>query len=59
MLWSISDLACRLHFQIRLVSNFGLNGGIPWTTNTGDAVCFVCKRDTEILRHFRFDCPDF
>ena len=55
MFGSISDqypyLACRLHVQIRLMGNFGLNGIIPWITNTDDALCFVCKRDTEILSH--------
>ena len=41
------------------MGNFGLNGGIPWITNTDDVLCFVCKRDTETLGHFLFDCPDF
>ena len=63
MFWSISDkypdVACRLHVKNRLMGNFGLNGGIPWITNTDDALCFVCKRDTETLGHFLFDCPDF
>ena len=58
MFWSISnqypDLACRLHVQTRLMGNFGLNGGITWNTNTDDALCFVCKRDTETLGHFFF-----
>ena len=34
------------------MGNFGLNGGIPWVTNTDDALCFVCERDTEALGHF-------
>ena len=63
MFWSITDqypdLACRLHVHIRLMGNFGLNEGIPWITNNDDALCFVCKRDTETLSHFLFDCPDF
>ena len=63
MFWSISDqypdLVCRLHVQIRLMDNFDLNGGIPWITNADDVLCFVCKRDTETLGHFLFDCPDF
>ena len=42
-----------------MIGNFGLNGGIPWITNTDDAHCLVCKRDTETLGHFLFDCPDF
>ena len=37
------------------MGNFGLNGGIPRITKTGDAFCFVCKRDTETLDHFLFD----
>ena len=41
------------------MGNFGSNGGIPWNTNTDDALCFVCKRDTETLAHFLSDCPDF
>ena len=53
------DLSCHLHVQISLMDNFGLNRGIPWITNTDDALCFVCKRDTETLSHFRFDGPDF
>ena len=61
--WPISDqypdLACRLHVQIRLMGNYGLNGGITGITNTDDALRFVCKRDTETVGHFLFDCPDF
>ena len=38
--------------MIRLMGNFGLNGGIPWVTNTDDALCFVCKTDTQALGHF-------
>ena len=53
------DLACRLHAQIRLMGNFGLNGAIHCIINTDDALCFVFKRDTETLDHFLFDCPDF
>ena len=30
-----------------------------WITKTDDALCFVCKRGTETLGHFLFDCPDF
>ena len=63
MFWSISDqypdLVCCLHVQIRLMGNFGLNWEIPWITNTDGALLFVCKRDTEMLGHFLFDCPDF
>ena len=41
------------------MGNFGLNGGVPWITNTDDALCFVYKRNTETLGHSLFDCPDF
>ena len=63
MFWSISDqyhnLDCRIHVQIRLTGNSGINGGIPSITNTDDVLCFVCKKDTQILDHFLFDYPDF
>ena len=63
IVWSISDqypnLVCRLHVQIRLMGNFDLNGGIPWIINTNDALCFMCKSDTETLGHFLFHCSDF
>ena len=63
MFWPISDeypgLACRLYVQIRLMGNFGLNGEIPWITNTDDDLCYLRKRDTETLGHFLFDFPDF
>ena len=45
--WSISeqhpDLMSCLHIQTRLMGNFGLNGGIPWLSNTDGAICFLCK----------------
>ena len=41
------------------MGNFGLNGGIPSITKIDGALGFVCKRDTETLGHFLFDCPDF
>ena len=41
--WSIADnypdLAKCLHVQIRLAGNVGLNGGVPWLSNTEDALC--------------------
>ena len=53
------DRDCCLHVQIRLMGNFGLNGRIPWITNTDGALCFVCKRDNETLGYFLFGCPNF
>ena len=57
--WSISeqhpDLVSRLHIQTRLMGNFGLNGGIPWLSNTDGAACFLCKVDIETVNHFLLD----
>ena len=43
--WSLANhypgLVSRLHVQVRIMGNFGLNGGIPWLTDTEGATCFV------------------
>ena len=45
--WSIADcypdLVSCLHVQIRLMGNFGLNGGAPWLTNTDAELCLFAK----------------
>ena len=43
------------------MGNFGLNGGIPWITNTEGATCFVCKQgmETVSVNHFLLECPGF
>ena len=45
--WSIADrypdLVSRLHVQIRLMGNLGLNGGVPWLTNTDGELVFFAK----------------
>ena len=45
--WSITDhypdLVSRLHVQIKLMGNFGLNTGVPWLHGTPGALCFICK----------------
>ena len=50
--WPIADhypdLVSRLHVQIRFMGNFGLNGGVPWLTNTDGELC-----------HFLSDCSSF
>ena len=56
---SLPDLVRRLHVQVRIMGNFGLNGGIPWLTNTEGATCFVCKQDVETVNHFLLECPGF
>ena len=58
--WSLAnqfpDLFSRLHIQVRLPSNFGLNGCIPWLQNTDGAICFFCKEEIESVIHFLLDC---
>ena len=48
------DLVCRLHVQIRLMGNFGLNGGIPWITNIDDALCSMLCFVPMMLYALRF-----
>ena len=61
--WSIAyrypDLLRCLHVQIRLMANFGLNGGVPWLTNTDGESCLFCKNSVEDLSHFLSDCSSF
>ena len=62
-LWSIADhypdLVSRLHVQIRLMGNFGLNGGVPWLTNIDGELCLFCKNSVEDVSHFLSDCSSF
>ena len=61
--WSLAnqfpDLVSRLHIQVRLMSNFGLNGCIPWLQNTNGAICFICKEEIESVTYFLLDCSYF
>ena len=61
--WSIADLypdlVKHLHVQIRLMGNFGLNGGVPWLTNTDCGLYLLCKESVEDVSHFLLDCPNF
>ena len=61
--WSIADhypdLVSRLHVQIRLMGNFGLNGGVPWLTNTDGELCLFYKNSVEDVSHFLSDCSSF
>ena len=41
--------------QVRLVGNFGLNGGIPWPRETDGATCYICKEALEDDAHFFLD----
>ena len=61
--WSLADqfpdLVSRLHVQVRLMGNFGLNGSLPWLQNTDGAICFIRKEDIESVTHFFLDCSYF
>ena len=54
--WSVADrypdLVSRLHVQIRLMGNFGLNGSVPWLTNTEGEFFLFCKNNVEDVSHF-------
>ena len=54
--WSIADrypdLVSHLHVQIRLMGNFGLNGSVPWLTNTDGELCLFFKNSVEDVSHF-------
>ena len=58
--WSLADqfpdLISRVHVQMRLMGNFGLDGSLPWLQNTGGAICFICKGDIESVTHLFLDC---
>ena len=61
--WSLANqfpgLVCLWHIQVRLMSNFGLNGCIPWLQNTAGANCFICKEENKSVTHFLLDCSYF
>ena len=61
--WSIADLypdlVRHLHVQIRLMGNFGINGGVPWLTNADGELCLLCKESVEDVSHFLLDCLNF
>ena len=49
--WSLAnqypDLVKRLHTQVGLMCNFGLNGGVPWLRDTDGANCFISKHTVD------------
>ena len=61
--WPIADLypdlVRHLHVQIRLMGSFGINGGVPWLTNTDGELCLLCKESVEDVSHSLLDCPNF
>ena len=53
------DHVSRIHIQIRIMGNFGPNGGVPWHVGTNGFLCLICKQGTEDVTHFLLDCPFF
>ena len=41
------------------MGNFGIDGGVPWLTNTDGELCLLCKESVEDVSHFPLDCPNF
>ena len=37
------DLVSRIHVQMRLIGNFGLNTSIPWAETTDSIISFISK----------------
>ena len=58
--WSLTfdypDLVKYFHLQMRIMGNFGLNGGVPWLEGTNGCVCYICQEGVEDNLHFLLDC---
>ena len=48
-----------LQQQVRLIAQFGLDGGVPWLSNTDGALYFICKLETKDVNHVAVNCPNF
>ena len=59
--WSLADsypdLVSRLHVQVRLMGNFGLNAGAPWLSDTECTLYFISKESEDSVGHFLLECP--
>ena len=51
------DLVKRFLTQVRLMCNFGFNGGVRWLRDTDGANCFICKHTVDDNSHFILNCP--
>ena len=56
---SYPDLVSRMHIQIRLKGNFGLNCGVPWHAGANGSLCLICKQGIEDVATFLLDYPFF
>ena len=50
MIFKFVSLACL---------QFWCNGGVPWLSNTEDALCFICKENVKNVNHFLLECREF
>ena len=54
--WSLTfdchDLVKHFHLQVRIMGNFGLNGGMPWLDGANGCFCYICQDNL----HFLLDC---
>ena len=46
-------------FKSDLQGTLALTEGVPWLSNTEDALCFICKEDVENVNHFLLECREF
>ena len=55
------DFVSRMHIQIRLMGNSGLECGVPsaWHAGTNGSLCLICKQGTENVTHFLLECLFF
>ena len=53
------DFVIRLHVQMRLIDDFGLNRSIPWFQNTDGTIRFICREDIASVAHFFIGCSCF
>ena len=58
--WSLTsdypDLVKYFHLQMRIMGNFGLNGGVSWLEGINGCVCYICQEGVEDNLHFLLDC---
>ena len=45
--------------QKRPIGKFGINGCVPWLTNTVGKLCLFCKGSAKDVIHMLLDSPNF
>ena len=58
--WSLTsdylNLVKHFHLQMRIMGNFGPNGGVPWLGGSNGCVCYICQEGVEDTLHFLLHC---